>query len=94
MKWRINLTLILIILVASILFSWQSYKYFCVFAKNDNLQGSFTTNFVAIGDYLNQTDNIKMYVIVNAPGDPVPQPDGFPVSAQTPMFIEKTRYNK
>jgi len=84
---------ILFIVLAVVLFSWQSYKYFYVHAKNENLEGAYTTNFVEIGDYLNEQDDIKMYVIVNAPGTPVPWPDGVPVSAQTPMFIEKTVHN-
>ncbi len=71
-----------------------SYKqYFVAWAGNENVDGAFTKPFVEMGNYLNSLgDNYKKYVIVNEPGVAVPYPDGVPVSAQTLMFIERTKF--
>lgn len=64
-------------------------KYFFVWAENSNVQGAFTKNYVEIGNRLNSLpDSIQKYVIVNEGGVPV---GGIPVSAQTIIFIEKTK---
>jgi hypothetical protein len=50
---------------------------------------------VYIGNYLNSLpDNISKYVIVNQNGVAVPYPNGLPVAAQTPMFIERATFGK
>lgn len=70
----------------------EFYKYFFAWGRNPIVRGAFTSNFVEIGNQLNSLpENIKKYVIVNEGGVTVPFPNGIPVSAQTPMFIEKTK---
>ncbi|MDO8663402.1 MAG: glycosyltransferase family 39 protein [Candidatus Wildermuthbacteria bacterium] len=70
-------------------------KYFFVWAKNPNVQGAFTTNYVEIGNQLNSLpENVQKYVIVNEGGTPVPYPDGTPMPAQTPMFIERIKFDE
>lgn len=70
-------------------------KYFVKWAQNPNVQGAFTADYVKIGNYLNSLpDNVQKYVIVNEGGTPVPLPNGLPMPAQTPMFIERTKYGE
>ncbi|MBA4320029.1 MAG: hypothetical protein C0412_16635 [Flavobacterium sp.] len=69
-------------------------KYFNVWAKNPIVKNEFTERFADIGYFLNSLpEDVKKYVIVNASGVPVPWPDGIPMPAQTPMFIERTKYS-
>lgn len=71
------------------------YWYFVRWAKDPNMPGAFTYQFVKIGQYLNSLpDNVQKYVIVNEPGVPVPFPDGIPMPAQTVMFMERSQYHK
>lgn len=80
-------------LFATSLFEFN--KYFVSWAKNPNVEGAFTKNYAEIGEYLNSLpDDIKKYVIINEAGVPVPFPDGMPMPAQTPMFIERIKYGK
>lgn len=68
-------------------------KYFYVWGENHNTKGAFTKKFTEIGYYLNSLPaETKKYVIVNEPGVPVPWPTGFPMPAQTIMFIESTKF--
>lgn len=68
-------------------------KYFFIWARNSNVQGAFTTSYVEIGNRLNSLpEAIQKYVIVNEGGVSVPFPNGLPVPAQTPMFIERIKY--
>lgn len=70
-------------------------KYFFVWAKNPNVEGAFAKNYAKIGEYLNSLpDGVKKYVVVNEGGVPVPFPNGLPMPAQTPMFIERTKYGE
>ncbi len=70
-------------------------KYFYYWAENYNLQSAFSVNYVKIGDYLNSLpDNVQKYVIVNQDGVSVPWPNGIPMPAQTPMFIENSKYGR
>lgn len=70
-------------------------KYFFVWAKNPNVQGAFTKDYVEVGNYLNSLpDDIRKYVIVNEGGVKVPLPDGIPMPAQTPMFVESAKYGR
>jgi 4-amino-4-deoxy-L-arabinose transferase-like glycosyltransferase len=88
-------TTAIILLSLIILFSWQFYKYFYQYGKNENIKGAFTERFVKMAEYLNtQPENINKYVIVNEDGTPIPWPNGLPTPAQTLMFIEKTKYQK
>ena len=68
-------------------------KYFYQWGKNPEVENAFSKNFVEIGNYLNSLpEDIQKYVIVNQGGVPVPFPDGIPVSAQTLIFIERTKF--
>lgn len=70
-------------------------KYFFEWAKNPNVADAFTKRYADIGNYLNSLpEKIQKYVIINEPGVPVPWPSGFPMPAQTPMFIEKMKYGE
>lgn len=73
----------------------QFCKYFLNWAKNPEVEGAFSKNYLAIGNYLNSLPpEIQKYVIVNQLGVPVPWPDGIPMPAQTVMFIERTKFNQ
>jgi len=70
----------------------QFYKYYFCWAKNPEVEGAFSKDYVELGNYLNSiSEDINKYVIVNQSGVPVPWPDGVSVAAQTPMFIERTK---
>lgn len=73
----------------------QFYKYFFLWGENPNVKGAFTEKYAEIGYYLNSLPlQTQKYVIVNEPGTPVPFPNGIPMPAQTPMFIESTKYGE
>lgn len=89
-KSLINI-IIISFLIIIIIFSYK--HYFIDWGKNENVSGAFTQSFVEIGNYLNTLpQETKKYVIVNEGGVPVPYPDGVPVSAQTIMFIERSKF--
>lgn len=70
-------------------------QYFVKWAKNPNTQGAFTKNLADIGYYLNSLpENVQKYVIVNEGGVPVPFPNGLPMPAQTPIFIERMKFGE
>lgn len=70
-------------------------QYFVKWAQNPNTEGAFTKNFAEIGYYLNSLPkNIQKYVIVNEGGVPVPFPNGLPMPAQTPIFIERAKFGE
>ena len=63
----------------------EYYRYFVIWGKNPEVKGAFTTHYVEIGNYLNSfSPETKKYVIVS----PLPMP------AQTPMFIERTKFKE
>lgn len=67
-------------------------KYFYNWAEREEVRHSFTENYVEIGTYLNSLPNdVKKYVMINEPGKFL---HGISISAQTPMFIEKTKYGE
>ncbi len=71
------------------------YDYFIKWGQNKEVEGAFTVQYANIGNYLNSlSEATKKYVIVNEPGVSVPLLDGIPMPAQTPMFIERTKYGK
>ena len=73
----------------------QFNKYFILWSQNPNTQDAFSKDFVCLGNYLNSLSaDVQKYIIVNMPGVSVPLPDGISVSAQTPMFIERTKWNE
>ena len=70
-------------------------KYFYQWGKSPETENAFSKNYVEIGNYLNSLpDDVQKYVIVNQGGVPVPFPDGIPMPAQTPMFIERVKFGK
>jgi len=78
-------TLISVFLLAVLFLSY--WLYFIDWAKNPNVQGAFTQQFVDEAQYLNALPtNIQKYVIVNEDGVPVPYPGGIPMPAQTIIF--------
>jgi len=84
----------LIFLILSFILAQYS-RYFELWAKNPETKNAFSKDFVGIGNYLNSlADEIQKYVIVNQPGVPVPYPEGIPMSAQTPMFMEVTKFGE
>lgn len=90
-----NLLLILAFIFLLIMALSEGNKYFVKWGQNPEVKNAFSEDYVKIGDYLNSlSPKIQKYVIVNRPGVPVPWPDGLPMPAQTPMFIENTKYWK
>jgi hypothetical protein len=67
-------------------------KYFFFWAKNPEVEKAFTKDYYEIGNFLNSLPSeIQKYVIVNEPGHPL---YGISIPAQTPIFIERTKYGK
>jgi len=82
-----------VLIVIFYAFIGNFYWYFEKWAKDPNVKGAFTNNFVQVGKYLNSLpDDPTKYVIVNEPGVPVPYPEGIPMPAQTVMFMERTKH--
>ena len=73
----------------------QYFRYFELWAKNPKVKDAFSENLLNIGKYLNSLpESTQKYVIVNLSGVPVPYPHGIPMPAQTPQFIETTKFGK
>jgi 4-amino-4-deoxy-L-arabinose transferase-like glycosyltransferase len=88
------LKLICIFFILFITFN-QMNRYFIIWAKNENVKGAFTENFVQMGKYVASfSPEIKKYVIVNEPGVPVLWLGGIPMPAQTLIFQEISQYKK
>jgi len=89
-----------LLLVASFLFLLMTGvvefdKYFNKWGQNSEVKNAFAADYVEIGNYLNSLSNeTQKYVIVNQSGVPVPWPNGIPMPAQSPMFIESTKYGQ
>ena len=91
---KIVFGLIIFLLFFSITYA-QFDKYFFQWAKKEEVKNAFSLNYVEIGRYLNSLpNNVRSYVIVNQSGVPVPFPNGLPMPAQTPIFIERTVFSK
>jgi 4-amino-4-deoxy-L-arabinose transferase-like glycosyltransferase len=89
----------LFFVLCSLFIIWVGYaefnKYFIQWAENPNVKGAFTERFAEIGYYLNSLpQETQKYVIVNEPGVLVPFPNGIPMPAQTPMFIERIKFGE
>ena len=85
----IFVSICLIILMSSLIYA-QYYRYFKVWAENEENPPAFNQLFVDMGNYLNTLPaGTEKYVIVNANGVPV---KGIPMPAQTIMFIERTKF--
>ncbi len=66
-------------------------KYFFDWAKHPYVESAFNKEYVEIGNYLNSLPAyVKKYVIVNKPGESHYR---LSISAQTPQFIERIKYN-
>lgn len=90
----IGLYICLGILLFCIAFS-EFNKYFYLWARNPNVEGAFSKNYLEIGNYLNSLpQDTKKYVIVNQDGVPVPFPNGLPMPGQTSMFLERAKYGQ
>ncbi len=71
---------------------YEINRYFLKWAKNPEVAKAFTAQYVEIGNYINSLpEDVSKYVIINEPGKPI---HGISISAQTPMFIERTQYDK
>ena len=91
---RIGLYACLSILLLSIAIA-QFDKYFFQWAKKPETESAFAKNYVKIGKYLNSLPgNIQKYVVVNQGGVPVPYPNGTPMPAQTPIFLERMKFGQ
>jgi hypothetical protein len=87
---KIILTICLVFLAAVSLAGF--HKYFYLWAENPNVAGAFNTDYANIGNYLNSLpDSVRKYVIINEPNSPV---YGISIAAQTPIFIEATKFAK
>jgi len=78
---------------AAILCAWQDY--FSHWAKNNNIAGAFTSQFVEIGNLasLLNRQGWQTVIIANENGTPVPYPNGIPMPSQTVQFIEKGNFS-
>ncbi len=75
--------------------SAQFTKYFYQWAKRKEVKDAFAYNYVQIGEVLNSfSKDTQIYLIVNQNGVPVPFPNGISMPAQTPIFIERTKFNQ
>ncbi|MFW6282918.1 MAG: hypothetical protein ACOC1P_02585 [Minisyncoccales bacterium] len=73
----------------------QYNKYFNKWGENKEVERSFNYEYVKVGNYLNSLDdNIKAFAIINKKGDSIRYPDKVPMSAQTPVFIETSKFKK
>ena len=73
----------------------QANRYFILFAKNENVKGAFTNNFVKMGKHLASFEkDVKKYVIVNENGVPISWLNEIPMPAQTLVFEEISKYGE
>ncbi|MDD2731761.1 MAG: glycosyltransferase family 39 protein [Candidatus Pacebacteria bacterium] len=94
--YRKPLFLNLFIIAVCLSLIWiEFYKYFYSWANNPEVSYAYSEDLFEIGAYINTLDDeAEIYVIVNYDGVRVPYPDGVPMPAQTPMFIERTKFLK
>jgi len=86
------------IILFAFLFSvaiFDFHKYFFVWAKRPEVKSEFTQDLVEMGNYLNSLpEDLEKYVIVNRGGIPISWANNIPVSAQTIMFLEFSKYGE
>jgi 4-amino-4-deoxy-L-arabinose transferase-like glycosyltransferase len=93
-EYKFFLYISIFILLMGIVIS-EFDRYFYKWGQNKEVENAFSKNYVKIGQFLNSLpDDIEKYVIVNQNGVPVPFPNGIPMPAQTPIFIERTAFGK
>ncbi len=67
-------------------------KYFVLWANNEKVKEAYNQNYADVGYFLNSLpQDVKKYVIINTPGSPL---YGISIAAQTPLFIEATKFGK
>ena len=94
-KWQIIIFYFLCFIFLFAIGFNEFNKYFYLWGKNPETKNAFSANYLEIGNYLNSLpDNIQKFVIVNQSGVPVPFPNGIPMPAQTPIFMERIMYGK
>ncbi len=95
-KFKKNIIILILLLIfLGGLTVTQCDKYFNDWGKSEEVKHSFSYNYVEIGNYLNSLDEeIQAFAIVNKRGDPIYYPDKVPMSAQTPIFIENSKYRR
>ncbi len=91
-RWTRKAAAVFLVFIAIACAGIEINKYFFDWAKNPEVEKAFTKNYVEIGNHLNSLpEESRKYVVINEPGSPI---HGISISAQTPMFIEKTAYGK
>jgi hypothetical protein len=85
--------LVFIFLLFVLIFEFN--KYFFVWAERPEVKSEFTKEYLEMGKYLNSLpEDYEKYIIVNRSGIPVSWARGIPMSAQTIMFLEISKYGK
>jgi len=84
-------TLIFICIFSLIILAFIEYnKYFNIWANNKKIDEAFGKKYAQIGYFLNSlSDDTKKYVIIDTPNNPL---YGISIDAQTPIFIERTKF--
>jgi len=77
------------------IFLFEFNKYFFVWAKREEVKSEFTSEYLEMGNYLNSLpEDFEKYVIANRSGVPVSWANGIPMSAQSIMFLEISKYKE
>jgi len=83
--WTAALAKALMVIFLVVVAGWGYYDYFIVWARNPNVPGAFSANYVDIGrQIIALPTSTPKYVVVNAGGVPV---RGIPTPVETTMFI-------
>ncbi len=89
-----------LLIAASVFFVGASFLeqfnlYFKRWTAAPELTGAFSADYLKLGELINSfPEEAKIYVIANQDGVPVPFPNGLPMPAQTPIFMERTEFGK
>ncbi|MDO8436418.1 MAG: glycosyltransferase family 39 protein [bacterium] len=87
-----NLFLVACLFFLLMIIAAEFDKYFVKWGKNPAVKKAFAIEYAEMGNYLNSLPpEIEKYVIVNELGFPL---YGISIPAQTPMFIEATKFGK
>jgi len=94
LKNKLTLNALIIFFLAFVLIS-EFNEYFLVWANKPEVKSEFNQEYLAMGDYLNSLpEDFEKYVIVNRGGVPVSWVNNIPMSAQTLMFLEISKYGE